>query len=212
MDELEFLKKDWKKQETRYPRLSYDQIYNMIWKRSSSIVKWIFVISILEFLFWSVLNIFLANDEYWDEMERLNLKEISIVSYILGTLITFFFIWQFYINYKRISSTDNAATLMKKILRTRKTVKYYIGYVLISTSITSLVYLYFFIDYHSNNAIVDDPEKYNFSTTQWGMFLGLSFLFILIFLSLIWLLYRMIYGIFLKKLNRNYNELKKMEV
>lgn len=212
MDELEFLKKDWKKQEASYPRLSYDQIYNMIWKRSSSIVKWIFVISILEFLFWSVLNIFLANDEYWDEMERLNLKEISIVSYVVGTLITFFFIWQFYINYKRISSTDNAATLMKKILRTRKTVKYYIGYVLISTSITSLVYMYFFIDYHSNNTIVDDPQKYEFSTTQWAMFLGLSFLFLLVFLGLIWLLYRMIYGIFLKKLNRNYTELKKLEV
>ena len=29
MDELELLKKDWKKQEGNYPRLSYDQIYNI---------------------------------------------------------------------------------------------------------------------------------------------------------------------------------------
>lgn len=212
MDELEFLKKDWKKQEANYPRLSYDQIYNMIWKRSSSIVKWIFVISILEFLFWSVLNIILANDEYWDEMERLHLKEISIVSYIVGTLITFFFIWQFYVNYKRISVTDNAATLMKKILRTRKTVKYYIGYVIISTAVTSLVYLYFFIDYHASNTVVDDAEKYVFTTTQWAMFLGISALLILVFLGLIWLFYKMLYGILLKKLNKNYRELKKLEV
>ena len=52
MDELDLLKKDWKKQEGNYPKLSYDEIYKMIWKKSSSIVKWIFVISIIEFLFW----------------------------------------------------------------------------------------------------------------------------------------------------------------
>ena len=212
MDELEFLKQNWKRQEAHLPRLSYDEIYKMIWKRSSSIVKWIFVISILEFLFWSVLNIFLANDEYWDEMERLHLKEISIFSYVVGTLITFFFIWQFYINYKTISATDNAATLMQKILRTRKTVKYYIGYVLISTAVTSLVYLYFFIDYHAGNTVVSNSDKYVFSTTQWAMFLGITFLVIMAFLGIIWLFYRMLYGIFLKKLNKNYRELKKLEV
>ena len=51
MDELELLKKDWQKKEKDLPKLSYDDIYKMIWKKSSSFVKWIFYISIIEFVF-----------------------------------------------------------------------------------------------------------------------------------------------------------------
>jgi hypothetical protein len=212
MDELDFLKKDWKKQEHNYPRLSYDQIYKMIWKKSSSIVKWIFVISILEFLFWSILNIFLADNEYWSNMERIHLKEFTIAAYIIGYAITFYFIWQFYRNYKKISSTDDAATLMKNILKTRKTVKYYIGYVIISTAVTSLVYLYFTFTYHVANTEVEDVSKYEFSFTQWLIFIGAMTVTIFIFFGLIWLFYRLLYGILLKRLSKNYKELKNLEV
>ena len=48
IDELDLLKKDWQKREAHLPQLSYDQIHKMIWKKSSSIVKWILIISILE--------------------------------------------------------------------------------------------------------------------------------------------------------------------
>jgi len=50
MDELELLKRDWRKKGKDLPRLSFDEIYKMIWKKSSSIVKWIFIISVIEFL------------------------------------------------------------------------------------------------------------------------------------------------------------------
>ena len=39
MDELELLKKDWQKQGEQLPKLSYEEIYKMIWKKSSSLVK-----------------------------------------------------------------------------------------------------------------------------------------------------------------------------
>src|SRR6056297_3335629 len=154
MDGLDLLKKDWKKREGSLPQLSYDQIYKMLWKRSSSIVKWIFVISIIEFLFWALINIFMADQEYWKEMERIHLKEFTVVIYVINYAITFFFIYCFYKNYRKISSTDNAAQLMKNILRTRKTVKYYIGYILISTAIVAFVYTYFMMDYHVSTSVV----------------------------------------------------------
>ena len=50
MDELELLKKDWQKKDANIPQLSYNDIYEMIWKKSSSIVKWILIISILDIL------------------------------------------------------------------------------------------------------------------------------------------------------------------
>lgn len=54
MDELELLKKDWQKDDNNYPKKSYNEIYKMILKKSSSIVKWIFIISILEFILWEI--------------------------------------------------------------------------------------------------------------------------------------------------------------
>lgn len=212
MDELELLKKDWKKQEANLPHLSYNEIYKMIWKKSSSIVKWIFIISILEFLFWTVVNFVLADQEYWDEMSKLHLTDFTIAVYLLNYAITFTFIYLFYRNYRKISSTDNAARLMKNILQTRRTVKYYIGYILISTGVVSLVYTYYMVYYHVANSEVEDASKYVFTTTQWFKFIGLMAVFLAIFLGLIWLFYRVLYGILLKRLYKNYKELKKLEV
>jgi flagellar biogenesis protein FliO len=212
MDGLDLLKKDWKKREASLPHLSYDQIYQMLWKRSSSIVKWIFVISIIEFLFWGVINLFMADHEYWEEMEQIHLKEFTVTTYIINYGITFFFIYCFYKNYRKISATDNAAELMKNILRTKKTVKYYIGYILISTALVALIYTYFMMDYHTSSTMVDDMEKYSFTPLQWLMFAGIMIGGLAIFLGLIWLFYRVVYGILLRRLNRNYKELKKLEI
>ncbi|UBZ05997.1 hypothetical protein LDL76_11540 [Salegentibacter mishustinae] len=212
MDGLDLLKKDWKKREASLPHLSYDQIYQMLWKRSSSIVKWIFVISIIEFLFWGVINIFMADHEYWEEMEQIHLKEFTVATYVINYTITFFFIYCFYKNYRKISATDNAAELMKNILRTKKTVKYYIGYILISTALVALIYTYFMMDYHTFSTVVDDMEKYSFTPLQWLMFAGIMIGGLAVFLGLIWLFYRVVYGILLRRLNRNYKELKKLEI
>ena len=44
MDELELLKKDWETSSKNYPELDKKTIYKLINKRSSSLVKWIFII------------------------------------------------------------------------------------------------------------------------------------------------------------------------
>ncbi|HEY9185164.1 MAG TPA: hypothetical protein VIM94_07555 [Salegentibacter sp.] len=211
MDELDILKKDWKQQEASLPKLSYNEIYKMLWKKSSSIVKWIFIISILELLFWGVLNISLSDGEFWKRMEVINLKEFTVIVYILSYAVTFYFIYRFYRNYKKISSTDDAATLMKNILTTRKTVKYYIGFIIISTALTSLVYAYFTIFHHAATTEVENVANYSFTVTQWLILSGVLIFSIGVFLGIIWLFYRLIYGILLNRLNKNYKELKNLE-
>ena len=212
MDELEFLKQNWKRQEVNLPRLSYDEIYNMIWKRSSSIVKWIFVISIVELLLSTLLSIYMADANYWEQMETLHLKQTTIYLYIVSYLITFYFIYCFYRNYRRISSTDDAATLMRNILKTRRTVKTYIAYILISTGLYSIVIAWFTIRNHQVVQEVEDASKYTFDTMDWVKFVVAGTIILAIFLLALWLFYRLIYGILLKRLNRNYRELKKLEV
>lgn len=211
MDDLDLLKKDWKKQEENLPHLSYDEIYKMIWKKSSSIVKWIFFISILEFLLGAVLNIVLADEEYWQQMDKYDLREFTIIVYVVSYLITFYFIYRFYMNYKRISSTDSASRLMKNILKTRKTVKYYIAFILISSGVVFLITLFLMLRNHALT-VESTSKDMSFDATQWLLFIGGTLLALAVLLGIIWLIYRVVYGILLRRLNKNYKELKKLEM
>lgn len=211
MDELDLLKKDWNKQQGNYPKLTFDQIYKMIWKRSHSIVKWIFYISLMELLAATIINIIFSGDQYWADIKKNNLEEVMIALYIISYAITFYFIFRFYRNYKRISTTDDAVTLMKNILKTRKTVKYYIAYVLISSGITVVGISSYMILNHTNKE-VEDISKYSFEAMDWVKFIGASVLVLTVFLGLIWLFYRLLYGILLRRLKKNYVELKKLEM
>ncbi len=211
MDELDLLKKDWNRQQGNYPKLTYDQIYKMIWKRSSSIVKWIFYISIIELIVATLLNIIFSGDKYWEDIEKNNLEEVVTILYVLSYAITFYFIFRFYKNYKRISTTDDAATLMLNILKTRRTVKFYIGYVLISTGMTVVGISGYMILKHSNKDIAQ-ASKYAFDAVDWIKFIGVSVLVLTVFLGLIWCFYRLLYGILLRRLKKNYIELKKLEI
>jgi hypothetical protein len=211
MDELDLLKKDWNRQQGNYPKLSFDQIYKMIWKRSQSIVKWIFYISVIELLFATIINIVFSGDKYWQDIEKNGLSQVITILYIISYAITFYFIYRFYKNYKKISTTDDASTLMRNILKTRKTVKYYIAYVLISSGITVVGISVYMIVNHSNTGI-NDISKYSFETIDWLKFIGVSVLVLTIFLGLIWLFYRLLYGILLRRLKKNYAELKKLKM
>ncbi|WP_026915974.1 membrane protein [Christiangramia portivictoriae] len=211
MDNLDLLKKDWKKQEKSIPQLSYDEIYKLIWKRSSSIVKWIFFISIIEFALGAVLNIFIADDEYWAKMEEYNLTIFLICTYVVSYIITFYFIYKFYTNYKAINATDSASVLMKTILKVRKTVKYYIGFILISSA---FVFVFSMIFILRNHVLTAEPVASNmsFDWKQWLLFIGGTLLALAVILGVIWLIYTLVYGILLRRLHRNYKELKKLEM
>ncbi|MAM18461.1 MAG: hypothetical protein VX712_09650 [Bacteroidota bacterium] len=212
MDELDLLKKDWKKQDKTLPHLSYDEIYKMLWKRSSSIVKWIFIISILEFLLGTILNLVLADDEYWEKMREFDMTEFSIAVYIISYAITFYFIYKFYTNYRRISANATAKKLMEDILKTRKTVKFYIAFVLVSSGISFLVGLFLVIRHHMQTMTAEPGSNMQFETNQWLLFIGAIILILGVFLLIVWCIYRLIYGILLKRLQRNYRELKKLEM
>ncbi|MDT0687593.1 hypothetical protein [Autumnicola psychrophila] len=212
MDGLDLLKKNWKKQEDNLPHLSYDDIYKMLWKKSSSIVKWIFIISIIEFLLGTLLSIVLADKEYWQQMETLHLKKFMIFAEAVSYPITLYFIYRFYRNYRKISSTDSASKLMKDILKTRKTVKFYIAYVLISIAIITMVSIYILMHYHVLEVNANEASKYVFDTVDWIKMIAILSIALILLLGVIWLFYKLLYGILLKRLNRNYKELKNLDV
>lgn len=184
----------------------------MLWKKSSSIVRWIFVISVLELLVSTLLSIGLADADYWAQMKEIHLKTFTIGFYIFSYCVTFYFIYRFYVNYKTISSTDDAATLMRNILRTRKTVKTYIAFVLISSGVSAIIVAFFTVRNHQMVTQVEETSKYTFETLDWIKFLVAGLIILGAFLCALWLFYKLIYGILLGRLKRNYKELKKLEI
>lgn len=208
MDELEMLKKDWKQREKDLPHFKSSELYPMLLKKSSSIVKWIFIISIIELALSTFLNIFLSDEKFWKDMVSLHLKTFTIVAYIVGYLISIFFIFYFYKNYKRIVVTDSASRLMENILKTRKVVKTYILYVLVSNGIVMMFYFtYILLNSPQFKVIIADLNWY-----QWAGIMCVYLIVTLLFLTLLWGIYSLFYGVLLRKLKRNYKELKRLEL
>lgn len=205
MDELELLKKDWKRQEQKFKQVSEQDIYNMLHKSSSSIVKWIFYISIGEFLIFRLLDFTIFFDE--SLIQKLKQYHIYNAEQVL-TGINFFiligFIYFFYKNLKNISAISSVKKLMKDIIQTRKIVKYYVWYNLILAGISSIVILIAQINYDEKLA----PLYQNYKL----VFIIGGILFVSIFLGVLYLFYRLLYGILLKRLHNNYNELKKIDL
>jgi len=213
VDELEFLKKDWQKREADLPKLSYDQIYGMTWKKSSSIVKWIFYISLIELVFWAAINIIFSDSETMEELKALHIHKVIMVLNIINYGIILYFIYKFYINYRKISFTDSSRKLMKAILKVKRTVTQYVWFNLIIFTTYLIINMYGVLLYSpEGQKIVQAASEDGNSFSFWAMVITISVVFTAVVLLLIWLFYKLLYGILLKRLRENYIELKKLEV
>jgi hypothetical protein len=211
MDQLDKLKKEWQNREQELPKLSYNSIYNMLLKKSSSIVKWIFIISIIELLFWIGLNLVIPEDNL-KLINEMGIGDIMHYSNIVHFIIFGVFIFLFYKNHQYIKVTDSTKMLMQNILKTRKTVRYFVYYnvgMLASGLIITDIYfysrsqkLYEIMNFASKGI----PEK-GFATT----FIISQIIVGILVVGLLIAFYWLIYGILLKRLNNNYKELKKMD-
>jgi len=211
MDELEKLKKEWQSREQDLPKISYNDIYKMLLKKSSSIVKWIFIISVAELLFWISLY-FIIPEDNMKLIHDMGIGKLLYYSNIIHFTIFGIFIFYFYKNYRSIQVTDNIKMLMTNILKTRNTVRYFVYYnvgmfILSSIVIDSFFYsnsnkLYKVMDFASKGVPQENFAKV-FIITQ--VLVGIAVI------GLLLLFYWLVYGILLKRLKSNYKELQQME-
>jgi uncharacterized membrane protein len=220
MDDLELLKKDWQKKEMNHPKLSYNDIHKMLWKKSSSIVKWIFIISIMEILLPQVVYLF---PSFWSSDGMLFYNNLGLTSPLLFLSVIYYgvvlyFILQFYKRYKEISVLDNAKNLISKIIKTRKTVKNYVFFslsMILLFFMTVVFYIYIDDDFIKTLELsakdiseISKEKLENIKLLSMVIFTAVGVLFTL----LVGFIYFLLYGLLLKKLNRNYKELKRLEV
>ena len=202
MDELDLLKKHWN-QHQEFPKINKDGIRQMLHKSSSSIVKWIFIVCCLELCLFIGLTIFLPT-----EKERFEIFQvIDLLFEICSYGIVLYFLWTFYKHMNEIKSTQNTKALIENILQVRKSAEKYIQLnlmlmnLVIGTALLSVLY-----------------EKW-YDQAQANMTFYSSIIILIIVLGVFaWLLnklikgyYHLIYGLLLKKLNKNYEELIKLE-
>lgn len=211
MDLLENYKKAWVNQPEENEKLSSLEIYKLAHSKSSSIVKWIFIVGLLELAFWLSLNL-LVPDSFYKVYEDLNLETQVKFFMILHYAIIVIFLYYFYVNYKRISIIDSTKNLIKRILNIRKTINYYVYYNIAIVFLSSLIINTLIISDTDMLMKVMNPDNLPVSLNQIITITIISqVIAILIFMVLLWLFYKLIYGILLKKLNRNYKELIKLD-
>lgn len=213
MEELDLLKKDWKKNEHSFPKITEQEIYAMLHKKSSSIVKWIFIISILEMIAWSLISLCTADENYLKTLESYHIKTLINTFTVINYIVIFTFIFLFYRNFKSINTTDSVKSLMKSILKTRKTVQYYIWYNLVMIGIIFITMMVATFIYDEKfNRMSGQFEGNDQSLLFWMMIIGFSVIFFSLFVGIIWLFYRLIYGYLLRRLYKNFEELKKIDL
>lgn len=214
MDELEVLKKDWQKREESLPRLSYEEIHRMIWKKSSSLVRWIFYISILEFLVPHLLYLIpsFRNGMSTGIAEALGIQNILVGLTVIQYGVAIYFIAQFYRRYKEISVLESAGALMDRILRTRRTVKHYVIFALSMVLVFFAVFIggmYFsdnLTDILNLSARSDvNPERLK------ALVIGIMAIAGIVITVIMGGLYFLLYGLLTRRLYYNYKDLKRMD-
>lgn len=217
MEELDLLKKDWKKNESSFEQISEGAIYKMIHQKSSSIVKWIFYISVFELLFGIIVNIVFSFSKY-DEQSITLYKKWGVYDFltiitVLLYVVVLYFIYKFYLNFKKISVVDNTNQLLTTILNTRKVVKNYMifnltSFAVLFITILSIGFYHIYIDTMVKKGIIHPDISIKLVTISLLIIILITALFTFLF----WLFYKLLYGILLKRLFKNYNELKKIDL
>ena len=201
MDELDLIKKDWQKRSQDLPKYSKDELVPMLHKKSSSNVKWIFIISILEFAFWIALELLNTGQDYMTLIEGEVFFWFMRISTVVNYIILVGFIFLFFRNYLKIQVTDSSKKLMRQIIKTRQTVKYYVRYNVVFFTIVFIL--------ASLKVITEETELY---TREFWIVVGVMAFVLLIIIGFLLIFYFVLYGFLTRRLHKNYKMLNQMEM
>ena len=216
--DLDSFKKTWQEQPVR-PKYNDTEIIKMLNRKSRNYMKYIFWISVAEFLFFSILGLFYIvqskeSDSFLNILGRLgvqrtpelesNLDTIYLVIKIVSLVVTGYFVIRFYENYRKIKIEEDLRKFIIRIIKFKKTVSIFIlTNILIVISFTCILTLFVFYVLKSQNITLSDLSII-------GIIVGFVVSTALCIL-LIWVYYRLVYGIIIKRLDKNLKQLKNIE-
>lgn len=205
MKELEDLKHKWAEQDFSQS-YSKEEIKSFLQKKSTHSIRWIFYLSIAEFLLYLSFPLLVPNYlDSFDYYKSLNLYEFSIITTFLGYVLLLYFMWRFFQNYKNISVANSVKNHLSAILKTRRAVNQYFYFNIAILIVFTIVVLIAALRLDEN--IIALQEESN----SFLMMIFMIGILIAIILGLFGLLYYFVYGRFLRPLKKNEKELLRME-
>lgn len=216
--DLDSLKRTWQQQEVM-PKYDNSEILQMLNKKSRNYVKYILWISVIEFLLILGVTLFYITSEKEGEdfihiLERLgiqktpeilmNLDHIYLAVKILSVGIIAIFVVKFYLSYRKISIESNLKKFILQIIGFKKTVNLFIfTNILFLVIVTGVFTFLIFNALSSQNISVSQETMIGF---VFGIVIAMTFS-----VTLIWLYYRIVYGIIVSRLTKNLEQLKEIE-
>ncbi len=217
--DLDAFKEDFK--HTENPKKDIGSIRKMLNKNSIDNVKYILIISIVEFivlLFLFILDVsipqeidtsaasFNISDSVIENIEQFS--QIYRVVYVIFLLISAGFIFTFYKIYKHLKTDQSIKSFTADIIHFRKKANYFMTYnvgvfILFWFSLTFFLVNLFKGVMESNGQVWNGNIAVRIYTA--------SFLIFLLLVGLILVYYRYFWGMFLSKLRSNQKELEEME-
>jgi hypothetical protein len=154
----------------------------------------------------------MKDGEVMRQFDAYHVDHIMTPFMIVGYVGLAYFFFQFYMNYRKITATDNIKKLINTILKTRKKVYQYVWFNIIYAVLSIIIVLIIQFNYDERLIeLIKVSEKSNKAMLIYGIYTGITILFLAVFIGLIWIFYRVIYGILLRRLYKNYEELKKID-
>ena len=189
--DLDLLKKHWQ-EENHFKKYSEQELFIMTKKKSLSIARWLLLIGFIELLFWAGINHFLPQGNNDLALKIIPQKALYILDTTFKTLPYLLIGGLFCSNYM-IAVENSPKKLLRRILGMRQLVRLYVLLVVAIMNISFILGIYYGIHYHINC-----NHSPNFASLS--LIIVASLVIITIFILVLTLLYRLIYGKMLKRL------------
>ncbi|MEY8759832.1 beta-carotene 15,15'-monooxygenase [Chryseobacterium tongliaoense] len=216
--DLDNFKKTWQEQPVQQ-KYDNSEILQMLNKKSRNYVKYIYWISVAEFLFFTILGLFYIiqgkeSNSFLNILERMGARRtpelensfdnIYLALKVLSLSVTAYFVYKFYQNYKQIKIEENLKQFIIRIIQFKKTVN---AFILINIALliafTSIFTVFIFYILNTQNIEVTGSALIGFII---GIVVSTS-----MSVFLVWIYYRLVYGIIMKRLDKNLKQLKDIE-
>ncbi|MDM1138085.1 MULTISPECIES: hypothetical protein [unclassified Empedobacter] len=212
--ELDDLKSIWGsiKEEEKFDQ---NQIFQMLKKKSSTTIKWLFIFTFFEFILFLVYNLYVLisgknffNNEVKTLVEEKTINNYEIAS-VFSIVITFGFLVMAYRYLKKIDLNQSVVDLMKNIISFRRLVNLFILFTVLSLIVSSAPFYYelgqsIYLAKHAHDI---QPIVNNAAVYGWiAIITAVAFIVII---GTVY--YGIIYFLFLRKLQQNMKELKEMK-
>ena len=212
--ELDDLKSIWGsiKEEEKFDQ---NQIFQMLKKKSSTTIKWLFIFTFCEFILFIGYNLYilisgksLFANEVKTLVEQKTINNYEIAS-VLGIAITFGFLVMAYRYFRKIDLNQSVVDLMKNIISFRRLVNLFILFTVLSLIISSAPFYYelgqsIYLAKHAN-----DIKPLVENATIYGWIAIITAVAFIIIIGTVY--YGIIYFLFLRKLQQNLRELREIK-